>query len=112
MSIVILTYVTLAYVLWILFVAVMAFKAAWNLLHPLVKLLAVPIVTVALILDVIFNALMSLPLLELPQEWTFSQRMSRYLAWSEVRPRVWQVKLARWVCHNVLDPFEVGGHCR
>lgn len=107
-----LLYGLLAYVLWVLFVAVMAFKAAWPRLHPLMKALALPVAVVAVLLDIVFNALMSLPLLELPQEWTFSQRMSRYLAWSAVRPRAWKVRLARWVCHNVLDPFEVGGHCR
>lgn len=112
MSTIILAYVALAYVLWVLFVAVMAFKAAWNRLSPLVKAFALPVAVIAILLDIIFNALMSIPLLELPQEWTFSQRMGRYMSWSAERPKVWKVRLARWVCYNVLDPFEVGGHCR
>lgn len=100
------------YSLWIAFLAVMALRWAWERLPLATKVLAAPLVAVAIVADVAFNLAVSVPLAELPREATFSQRMGRYLSWAPIRPNHWRVRLARWVCANLLDPFEIGGHCR
>ncbi len=97
----------LAYVLWVLFLAVMALQHAWDRLPGLVRALAVPAVVVAIALDVAFNLVATIPFADAPQEWTFSQRMGRYKQGTG-----WRAVTAQWICANLLDPFEIGGHCR
>jgi len=101
-----------AYVLWAAFLAVMSLRWAWYRLPLATRVLAVPLVALAFAGDLVFNLLASIPLGEFPQEATFSQRMGRYKSWAPFRPTHWRVKLAQWVCANLLDPFEIGGHCR
>ncbi len=96
-----------AYVLWVMFLAVMALQHAWPRLPGPVRALAVPAVLVAIALDVAFNLLASIPFADLPREATFSQRMGRYKAGSG-----WRCRVAQWICRNLLDPFDIGGHCR
>lgn len=111
---VVLAGLAVAYLLWVLFLAVMALQHAWSRLPSLVRALAVPAVVVAIALDVAFNLLASIPFADLPREWTLSQRMGRYkLSYTNGRlGAVWRAKVAQWVCANLLDPFEIGGHCR
>lgn len=97
-----------AYTLWVLFLAMMALKHSWTSLPPIVKALAVPAVAVAIVLDIAFNLAATLPFADLPAEWTFSQRMGRYKA----KGFGWRARAAQCVCSNLLDPFEIGGHCR
>lgn len=96
-----------AYLLWVLFLAAMALKHAWPALSMLVRVLAAPAVLFALALDVGFNLAATIPFVDLPHEATFSQRVSRYKRGSD-----WRAPVARWICANLLDPFEIGGHCR
>lgn len=96
-----------AYVLWVMFLAVMALQHAWPRLPALVRALAVPAVVVAIILDIAFNVLATVPFADPPREWTFSQRMGRYKSGTG-----WRAAIAHWVCANLLDPFDIGGHCR
>jgi len=96
-----------AYVLWVMFLAVMALRWTWRELPGITRALAVPAVIIAELLDVGFNLAATIPFLDWPREATFSQRMGRYKRESGLRS-----KIARWVCANLLDPFEVGGHCR
>ena len=63
--------------------------------------------TVAAALDLVLNLLASVPFLDWPHEATFSQRMGRYKA-----DATWRTPIARWICANLLDPFQMGGHCR
>lgn len=102
-----LIFAALAYLLWVLFLAVMALQHAWARLPGLVRALAVPAVAVAIALDIAFNLLASVLFADLPREWTFSQRMGRYKRGDD-----WRAAVARWCCANLLDPFEIGGHCR
>jgi hypothetical protein len=99
-------------VLWVFFLAYSALLPRWAKLPPEVKLAGVLVVAVGLVVDVVINLSASFPLAELPQEWTFSQRMGRYKAWAPLRPDHWRVRLACYLCANWLDPFENGGHCR
>lgn len=99
-----------AYLLWLLFLAVMALHWRWYELPRVVRVLAIPAVLVAVTLDIIFNFTFACVLfLKLPAkgEWTFSQRIGRY------KQRVdWREPIAHWICGNLLDPFEIGGHCK
>jgi len=97
-----------AYAMWLLFLAVMALNWRWRALPKVVKAIALPAVLVSVALDVLFNlTLGTLLFLELPREWTFSQRVGSY------KRRIdWRAPLAQWICANLLDPFEVEGHCK
>lgn len=97
-----------AYALWLLFLAVMALQWKWRELSLPVRTLAAPAVLVALLLDVLFNVTIGTVLfLDLPRQWTFSQRIGSY------KRRIdWRAPLAHWICANLLDPFEAGGHCK
>ena len=90
-----------AYGLWVLFLAVMAFHYAWLTLPAFTRGRAVTTVAEAIV-----------PLGEQPQEWIFSQRMERYKQWAVLHPGHWRVRLAQWVCANLLDTFQIGGSCR
>lgn len=96
------------YVLWVLFLAVMALRHAWPGLPAFTRALAVPAVAVAILLDIAFNIAASMVFMDFPREATFSQRMSRY----KRDDAGWRCRAARWVCANLLDPFDIGGHCR
>lgn len=95
------------YVFWLLFIVTMAGKAAWPVLTPVARVLIAPAALTALLLDVFFNLVIATVLfLDLPREWTFTKRLVRY------KPdHNWRGRLARWICANLLDPFQVGGHC-
>lgn len=98
-----------AYVLWLLFLAVMALRWKWHALSLQVRIIAAPSVLVALLLDVLFNLTIGTVLfLDLPRQWTFSQRIGSY------KQRIdWRAPLAHWICANLLDPFEAdGAHCK
>ena len=97
-----------AYLLWLLFLTVMALRWKWNSLPLSVKLLAAPAVLFAVVLDVLFNITIgSVMFLDLPSQWTFSQRVGQY------KMRIdWRKPIACWICANLLDPFDVGGHCK
>ena len=103
-----------AYLLWALFIAVMALRWAWYRLTLPVKVLAAPLVLVAFTADLVFNLMATVPFIDLPREATFSQRMGRYKA-TVIGGKIgqgWRAAVARWVCSTLLDPFEIGGHCR
>ena len=94
------------YLMWALFLAVMCLataKAAGKLGH-VATVIGAPLLLLALALDVCINLLSSIPFADLPREWTFSQRLSRYL------PRAdWRGRAALWIGANLLDPFDPSG---
>lgn len=97
-----------AYLLWVLFLAVMALQWKWHELPTAIRVLAIPAVLAAVILDVLFNVTIgSVLFLEPPFQWTFSQRVGAYKMADS-----WRKPIAVWICANLLDPFEIGGHCR
>lgn len=107
---VILHAIVTSYALWLLFLAMMALQWRWELLPNAVKVIALPAVLLAITLDVLFNYTIACVLfLKLPArgEWTFSQRVGHY------KRRIdWRAPIAHWICANLLDPFEAGGHCK
>ena len=99
-----------AYLLWLLFLVVMALMHAHQrgVLPPLALVLAVPAIILAVLLDIGLNLVATIPFADRPQEITFSQRMGRY----KQAGTGWRAAVARWICANLLDPFDIGGHCR
>lgn len=45
--------------------------------------------------------------LRLPLWALLTRRCGRYIA----GPAGWRRSLALWICRNLLDPFQLGGHC-
>jgi hypothetical protein len=72
------------------------------------KLLGYPILVVGLTVDFVMNVtLFSLIFLELPSEWLVTARLKRH-----INKSTWRGKLARWLCHTLLSPFDpTGDHC-
>ena len=108
-------YLALMYATWIAFLSIMALKSARDngKLTKTSEVLAAPILLVGWLLDFSFNVVSSIPFLDLPQEWLLTIRCDRYL--SIPNPTgldAYRQKFARWLCQNLLDPFQSGGHCR
>lgn len=105
---IVLDWIIYTYVFYLLFVVTMAAKAAWPELSSVPKVLLVPAALVALVMDVIFNLIPATVIfIDLPKEALFTQRLDRY----EAEDAGWRYKLALWICKNLLNPFQQGGHC-
>ena len=101
-------WVIYTYLFYLLFVVTMAAKAAWDNLSIVPRVLLVPAALVAVLMDVFFNLVAATVIFfDLPREWLFTQRLERYKA----QGAGWRYTLARWICQNLLDPFQQGGHC-
>lgn len=97
------------YVFYLLFIVTMATKAAWWKLSVFARILLAPAGLLAVVMDVAFNiTLASIFFLDMPEEWLFTGRLNRY----ETTGTAWRTLSARWICRNLLDPFQSGGHCR
>lgn len=72
------------------------------------KILGYPILAIGLIVDVLMNVtLFSLIFLELPSECLVTARLKRHINKSS-----WRGRLARYICHTLLSPFDPSGnHC-
>lgn len=95
-----------AYALWVFFVAVMHLARVQPL--PLAcQVLGYPLAVLAWLLDVGINqTLGSVLLLDLPQEWTLSERLERLKGMHG-----WRGSAADYVLRYLLDPFDPsGGH--
>lgn len=96
------------YVFYLLFVVTMGAKAAWPNLTVIPRTLLVPAALVAVVMDVIFNLIpATIIFLNLPRELLFTQRLDRY----EEEGSGWRYRIAIWICQNMLNPFQQGGHC-
>lgn len=94
---------------WVLYVAIMSLKTrrdAGTLPWP-AKLIGYPVLFVGLAFDVAFNWLVgSAIFFELPHELLFTARCQRHYPTD-----TWRGATARWLCTNLLDPFDKG-HCQ
>jgi hypothetical protein len=100
------------YVFWTCFLACAALYAQWKVLPTFVKVLAAPIALVGGILDVFWNYTFgSLIFGQLPPSgcYTFTERLSAYLHISGESKRK---AIANVICIYLLNPFQVGGHCK
>jgi hypothetical protein len=111
----ILFYPALLYATWIAFLSIMALKSARDngKLTKTAMVLAYPLLLVGWLLDFTLNMVMSLVFLDPPREWLLTIRCDRYLASNDPygMPHYRQI-IARWLCRQLLDPFQTGGHCR
>lgn len=99
----------IGWLLWVFFLAVMMLRHIKETegLPPETEKLGMSVLFVGLIIDFAWNLLMSIPLLELPREGTFTARATRHL-----HDDNWRGSICRWCCKKLLDPFQLGGHCK
>lgn len=112
---IVLFYAALIYLTWLFFLAVMALKSARDngKLTTMSKVLAYPLLGVGWLLDFSLNMATTPVFLDLPREWLLTIRCDRYLSIKNpVGLNKYRQGLARWLCQNLLDPFQSGGHCR
>lgn len=103
-----LDWILYTYAFYLLFVLTMAAKAAWPVLSIVPKVLLAPPALLAVLMDVVFNLIPATVIfLDLPREWLFTLRLDRY----EAEGAGWRYRLALWICRNLLNPFQQGGHC-
>ena len=102
---------SIAYIFWCFYLMYSAFKAAQDagrIIPTIAKWLFYPLLLAGLLLDVVYNATFgSLMFLEFPRTWTLTARCSSHL-----KEDGWRGAEARWLCKNLLDPFQTGGHCK
>ncbi len=107
-------YLGLMYATWLLFVAIMGFRAAklaGKLSKP-VFVLALPALGVGVLLDFLLQVVSTPIWLDPPRELLLTLRLDRYLSISNPTGlNAYRQRVAKWVCANMLDPFEVSGHC-
>lgn len=99
------------YVLWVLYLAVMALKRAdkeGKLSRP-ARWLGMPVLAFGYFLDAFANLIiMTVILFEFPQEWLVTSRVSRHVNGSGRRAAI-----ARFMCTHLLNPFDPSGkHCK
>lgn len=102
----VLTFALSFYVLWGLYLAVMNLKRAKDAgqLSKTALVLGTPILFVGLLVDLFCNVLLSVPLLELPQELTVTARLKRH----NKDVSGWRKSVALWF-EPLLDPFDPTG---
>lgn len=97
------------YVFYLLFVLTMGAKAAWSQLSGVPRTLLAPPALVAVLMDVVFNLIpATIIFVDWPHELMFTHRLDRY----EAQGSGWRYTIALWICRNLLDPFQQGGHCK
>lgn len=95
------------YLLWIFFLAVMNLKRVQDegKLTKTAYALGMPVLFVGLLLDLLVNTfVMTIILLELPQEYTVTARLKRHNRTSDD----WRKSIAMWF-EPLLDPFDPSG---
>ena len=111
-----LTYVAISltaiYALWVLFLAVMSLKRAYDdkTLSKPALIVGYPLLVVGLLIDFFVNVTVAtLVLLEPPREFTVSDRLSRLAKGC----KGWRKDGACWFCQHFLDVFDPSGkHCK
>lgn len=94
-----------AFVLWVFYLAYAALYASWEKLSLATKVLGSVVVFIGAVVDVTFNWTVGL-LLGITRDVTFSQKISRLK-----KVGGWRASVSIWICANLLDPFQLGGHC-
>lgn len=96
-----------AYALWVFYLAVMNLKRAKEagLLSSTSKALGTPVLLTGYLLDAFVNiTMLTLLLLEIPQELTVTARLKRHIKESTG----WRLRVAAWFI-PLLDPFDPSG---
>lgn len=106
-----LTTLAILYLLWVFYLAVMALWRARRdgMLGPVALVPGYLTLLIGAALDVLVNVtVMSLVFVEPPRELLVTKRLQRHIKHGQG----WRQELARWLCHNLLNPFDpTGDHC-
>jgi hypothetical protein len=95
------------YALWVFYLAVMSLQRARDagLLHRNARIMGTPVLIVGYLLDAFVNiVVMTVVLLELPQELTVTARLKRHIRYSNG----WRFRTAMWFV-PLLDPYDPDG---
>ncbi len=109
----------LIYATWVFFLACIAVYNAWRekkVSKPVV-VFALPMLVIMVVLDFLLNIVATVPFVELPwrtmqdgrRAWLLTLRCDYHISGGG---KPWQQSLARFICQKLLDPFEIGGHCK
>ena len=109
----------LTYLTWVFYLATIAVYNAWRAkaVSKPVVVCAYPILAVMVVLDFTLNVMSSLVFWELPwrkmqdgkRAWLLTQRCDYHISGGGT---VRQQALATFICTKLLNPFEIGGHCK
>jgi len=94
---------------WIYFCAIMRLQMVRDAgqLQGIIRWIAYPNLAIGLVLDTLLNwFIVSILLLELPQEFLTTKRLCR---WYENAPLSWRGKLAAWMGRALLNPIDPSG---
>ena len=115
----VLTYVLLIYLTWTFFLACTSVYNAWKekKISKKVVIFAMPLLAVMVILDFLLNILATTVFFELPwkkmqdgkRAWLLTQRCDYHISGGGTAR---QQHIAHIICQDMLDPFEIGGHCK
>lgn len=93
---------------WVYYVAIVGLYRARDTLGMPAKVMTYMGALIGVPLDILLNLVASVLLCDLPREVTLSQRLSRLN-----NTGGWRGDVARWVCAELLDPFDPrGAHCK
>lgn len=99
------------YLLWFFFLAVINLFRAYKFktLSKSAKILGYPILVAGALLDFFVNFTFgTLIFIQFPKQMFLTQRMASYLKLDN-----WRGKISRFVCTQLLDPFDLNGiHCK
>lgn len=98
----------LFYALWIFYLAVMSLKRAKDegRLSRVAHVFGVPVLFIGYALDFAVNvAVMTVIMLDIPQETTVTARLKRYVYGKDG----WRRRFALWFSDNMLDDFDPSG---
>lgn len=101
-----------AYAFLITYYAVCGLYVGWKRFPLWLRIAMALFLIAAVLMDVAFNVTIGCVLfLDLPpfKCFTFTQRISFY---KNEAPDTWRGKFGRFICTNLLDPAQIGGHCR
>lgn len=100
------------YLFWLGYLAVCGIYVGWRKAPIWVQVLLAPVVLSVLGVDVLFNyTLASVLFFQLPPRgcYTMTERISTYKDGDQYS---WRGKFGKFICANMLDPFQQGGHCK
>ena len=93
---------------YIFYLAIMSLRKNKDKLTGASKVFGYQILFGGVMLDTLFNwTVGSLSFWEFPREFLFTARCDRWL-----RSETKRGKVARFYCIQLLDPFDINGHCR
>ena len=99
------------YVLWILYLAVMNLKRAYDArtISKVALWLGYPVLLIGLALDALVNIfIMTVVFVELPREWLVTTRLKRHIKGD----KSWRKSFSYFICHTLLNAFDPSGdHC-